>query len=122
MSILPTDQRDRNGRPLPTIENFVTIMENAKRYEGVRFNELCLRAEVHSVEKGKLNIEPWTDANEAESMHFIEKYFGMYSKEKHAAALKIFFERRKYNPLVDIIDRIEWDGVERCKHLLTTWM
>ena len=122
MSILPSDQRDSHGRPLPTIENFVVIMENAAQYKGVRYNELCLRAEIHNIEKGKLSIEPWTDADDAMSMHFIEKNFGMYSKEKHAAALKILFEKRRYNPLVDIIDRIEWDGQERCKHLLTKWM
>ena len=122
MSILPADQRDRNGRPLPTIENFVMIMENAIQYKGIRYNDLCTKAEIHNIINGKLTIEPWTDADEAESMRFIEKNFGMYSKDKHSAALKILFEHRRYNPLIDIIDKIEWDGVERCKHLLTKWM
>ena len=122
LTIIPEDLRDKKGNPLPTIENFVTIMENSSLYKGVRFNELRGRAEIHEVKGKNIIITPWSDADEAQSMLYIEKYYKLYSKDKHAAALKILFDRRKYNPLVDIVDKVKWDGVERCKHLLTKWM
>ena len=86
-------------------------------YAGVHYNEMLNCAEIHS--KGK--ITRWSDADDAHSMNYIESAFGLYSREKHAAALRILFDHRKYNPLRDIIDSIEWDGEERCKHFLTRW-
>ena len=121
MSVIPQEQRDSRGRPLPTISNFVTILENSDAYKGVRFNELWARAEVHEVVNGEVKIRGWNDADEARSMFFIETHFGIYSKEKHTAALKILFDERRYNPLRDIVDDIKWDGQNRCEHFLTRW-
>ena len=102
--------RDKNGNPKPTIANILTIMDNAKMYEGIRYNELSGRAEIHSRKAGEIVIEPWTDADEAHSMNYIENAFCIYSREKHSAALRILFDSRKYNPIRDIVDSIEWDG------------
>ena len=122
MSVIPSEQRDRNGRPLPTISNFVTILENCEMYKGVRYNELWARAEVHEVDRnGNINIRGWNDADEARNMFFIENNFGIYSKDKHSAALKILFDERRYNPLRDIVDGIEWDGKNRCEQFLSRW-
>lgn len=113
--------RDKNGNPKPTIANILTIMDNAKMYEGIRYNELSGRAEIHSRKAGEIVIEPWTDADEAHSMNYIENAFGIYSREKHSAALRILFDSRKYNPIRDIVDSIEWDGENRVEHFLHTW-
>ena len=120
-SIFQPDERDKDGKPRPTISNFVKIMENDKRYAGIKFNEMRSKGEIHTVSKGKLSVEPWTDADEARSMQYIESAFGIYSKDKHAAALRILFQERAYNPLKDIIDGIKWDGTPRCRHFLTKW-
>ena len=120
-SIFQPDERDKDGKPRPTISNIIKIMENDKRYAGIKFNEMRSKGEIHTVSKGKLSVEPWTDADEARSMQYIESAFGIYSKDKHAAALRILFQERAYNPLRDIIDSIEWDGTPRCKHFLTKW-
>lgn len=104
-----------------TISNFVKIMENDRRYAGIKFNELRGKAEVHTVNKGKLTVVPWTDADEAHSMQYIESAFGIYSKDKHAAALRILFQERSYNPLIEIVDGIVWDGEPRCEHFLAKW-
>ena len=121
MSVIPSEQRDRNGRPLPTISNFVTILENCDAYKNIRYNELWARAEVHEVVNGNISIRGWNDADEARSMFFIENTFGIYSKEKHSAALRILFDERRYNPLRDIVDALEWDGKNRVEHFLTKW-
>lgn len=120
-SIFQADERDKNGNPVNTISNYVKIMENDRRYSGIRFNEMRGKAEVHSTQKGKVIIEPWTDADEAHSMQYIESAFGIYSKDKHAAALRILFQERSYNPLIEIVDGIKWDGEPRCEHFLAKW-
>ena len=112
---------DKSDKLRNEISNFVAIMESDPRYEGVRFNEMATRAEVHTVKNGKLKIMPWSDADEAQSMMYIESKYGLYSKDKHSAALRILFEERSYNPIRDIVDGIKWDGENRCQHFLHRW-
>lgn len=110
-----------NDKPKPVIENFLLVMQKDKRYSNIKFNEISQRAEVHKVEDGKLEIVPWSDADEAMSLNYIESTYGLYSKDKHTAALRILFEERKYNPIIDIVGDIKWDGEERCSHFLHKW-
>lgn len=90
-------------------------------YSNVRFNDMSDSAEIHRVENGKLKITKWTDTDEAKSRSYIESTYGIYSREKHNDALRMLFESRRYNPIIDIIDGIEWDGEERCEKFLTKW-
>ena len=119
--IFQPEERDKDGNPKNAISSFTKIMENDRRYSGVRYNELTGRGEIHLMRGGAPAVVPWTDADEAQSMQYIESAFGLYSKEKHLAALKILFEERRYNPLRDIIDSIAWDGVDRCRGFLHRW-
>ena len=93
-------------------------MVNSQQYAGVRYNELTQSAEIHSVKDGKVVIKKWTDADEAQSMNYIESAFKIYSKDKHSAALRILFEERRYNPIQEIVEQTEWDGVPRCQEFL----
>lgn len=108
---------DKDGKPLPVIENFVTIMENDVNYSAIKYNEMLWCAEVHN--SGR--ITRWTDADDARSMMYIESKYGLYNKDKHGAALRLLFEARAYNPIVDIVDGIKWDGEERCRYFLRDW-
>lgn len=108
---------DKDGKPLPVIENFMAIMLNDANYSAIRYNELTGCAEVHN--KGR--ITRWTDADEARSMMYIESKYGLYNKDKHSAALRILFEDRAYNPIIDIVDAQKWDGKERCRYFLRDW-
>ena len=109
------------GEPKCTVNNFFLIMAQDRHYECVRFNELAGCAEIHIVKRGSAKIRRWTDADEAESMRYIEHEYGLFSREKHSAALRLLFEDRAYNPIIDIVDSIEWDGKQRCKHFLHEW-
>lgn len=114
--IFQPEDRDKDGHPKPTISNFLKIMENDRMYQNIHYNEMLGCAEIHGKE-----VERWTDADEAQSMRYIEEAFGLYSKDKHAAALRILFNERKYNPLRDMVDNIKWDGTERCAFFLRDW-
>ena len=113
---------DDKGRPACTVNNLFLIMVQDRKFEAVRYNELAGRAEIHIIDKrGNLTIRRWTDADEAESTRYIEENYGLYSREKHASALRLLFEERKYNPIRDIVDGINWDGETRCCHFLSKW-
>lgn len=117
-SIFQPEDRDKNGSPKPTIPNFLKIMQNDRMYAGIFFNEMLQRAEIHGSDG---SITRWSDADEAQSMCYIEEAFGLYSKDKHAAALRILFDQRKYNPIKNMIDDIVWDGQSRCTEFLIKW-
>ena len=97
------------------------IMSNDKHYNCVRFNEMSGNAEVHTVRDGNIKIEKWNDTDEAKSRQYIEDTYGLYSKDKHGDALRMLFEARSYNPIIDIIEGVEWDKVERCERFLIEW-
>lgn len=111
----------RNNSILPTISNFTKIMIHDEFYSGVRYNELADRPEIHQIGDDGPEIRPWNDADEAASRNHIELEYGLYSRDKHADALRILFGARRYNPLTDIIDDLKWDGEERCIHFLARW-
>lgn len=113
---------DKHGKPEPTIDNFLLFMMREKQYQGIRYNVLAGHAEIHEIDKdGKLTITPWDDAADAKSKHYFELRHDLYSPMKHDAALRIFFDYRKYNPLLDLVESLEWDGQNRCEHFLTEW-
>ena len=117
----PTLRYGKDDKLKNEISNYLGIMESDERYANIKFNEMAGRAEIHLQEDGKLKIVPWSDADEAQSMMYIESKYGLYSKDKHSAALRILFENRAYNPIIDIVDHVEWDGVPRCQQFLHEW-
>jgi predicted P-loop ATPase len=108
-------------KPKNVISNYLEVIRHDKWYSGIQFNEVGNRAEIHKVDGEKLEIIPWSDADEAQSMNYIEHKYLLYSKDKHAAALRILFEERRYNPIKDIVGKIKWDGKPRCTEFLTKW-
>lgn len=97
------------------------IMLQDRQYEKVRYNELSGRAEIHDVQNGGVEIRNWNDADEAYSRNYIEHHYKLYSKDKHSDALRILFNERRYNPIIDIVEAVKWDGVNRCEHFLSKW-
>lgn len=108
-------------KPKNVISNYLEVMRHDKWYSGIRFNEVGNRAEIHRMNGDELEIVPWSDADEAQSMNYIEQKYLLYSKDKHASALRILFDERRYNPIKDIVDSIEWDGKPRCTEFLIKW-
>lgn len=122
MEVRPTLQANpKTGKPEITIENFYRIMSSDNVYNDIRYNEMSDCAEIHSIVDGKLKIKKWTDTDEAKSRSYVEATYGLYNREKHTDALRMLFDSRKYNPVIDIIEGIEWDGEERCEQFLTKW-
>lgn len=112
----------KTGKPLITIDNFLTVMEMDRHYANIRYNELSGNAEIHGlIVDGNVVIEKWTDTQNAASERYMEQTYDLYSPLKHEKALRILFEKRRYNPVRDRIEEIEWDGIERCEHFLNKW-
>ena len=113
----PILQPDSKGKPPQTIEAFRCVLMDDVRFNNVRFNELRGCGEIH--DKGKITI--WSDTDDAEAMYYLESVYGMYSKEKYMAALRLLFKAREYNPVKNLVEGIKWDGERRCHDFLHKW-
>lgn len=111
-------ERDDRGQVAQTISNFLQVLNGDAMFETLKFNMLT-----HSPEKyvdGK--VESWTDADDAAAREYIERKFKIHSTPKLDDAFRVMFAAREYNPVTDLIDSIEWDGVPRVRTLLSKWM
>lgn len=108
---------DGNGRPLSSINNFLQVLENDPKFDGIRFNLLTYSPE--QLRNGKM--ERWLDSDDAETRRYIEKEYGFHSAQKCDDALRIVFAKNQYHPIRDLVDGFEWDGQERIPHFLHTW-
>lgn len=108
---------DASGKPATSTYNFIKVLEQDKRFKGLKLNLLT-----HSPEKevdGKM--EKWTDADDADTRAYIEYKYGFHSVQKCSDALRIVFAKNKYHPIRDLIDSFEWDGVNRIEGFLAKW-
>lgn len=114
---------DKNGIPLDTISNFFNIMTCDPHYKNVRFNVITQQAEVTTIDSdGVERLKNWSDTEDASSMNYIESEYHLYSPQKHTAALRMFFKVREYNPIVNLINGLKWDGKNRIENCLSEWM
>lgn len=108
---------DKNGKVMITVENFLKVMQQDRRFENIKYNVLLNAAEVEEQDGPRR----WTDADEAESKRYIEDTYKLYSSVKHGEAMRLLWQEREYNPIVNIIDAVEWDGEPRIERFLVEW-
>ncbi len=107
-------KRDGNGKPITSIENFVGIMRQDDFFSGIRFNLLTYSPEWDG--------EKWDDTNDSTVRGYIEAKYKIHSREKCDDGFRMFLRTREYNPVIEEIESIKWDGVERIPTLLSKWL
>lgn len=107
-----TDKLIRDGRGLvmKKPDNFILYLENHPKYAGkLKYNEfLCQR---------EYDGEVFSDARQDIIYNDIERGLGIYNRSMVDSALSEVFEAHKYNPVVDYIKSLKWDGKKRIESL-----
>ena len=98
-----------------TIENFYKLITDHYG-DKLRLNEMAGKPEKWNKASGRWR--EWTDADESEARAYFEGNYGMYSQAKLADALAIYFKDHKVNPLLNILNALEWDGKPRVEQFL----
>ena len=98
-----------------TIDNFYKLITDHYG-DKLRLNEMTGKPEWY--DRNRKIWREWTDAQESEARAYFEGNYGMYSQAKLADALLIYFKDHKVNPLLDILNGLEWDGKPRVEHFL----
>lgn len=109
---------NEKGNPHNTIANYIEILKNDPIFESLKFNQLSYSPEKTS------NCETlrWIDSDDSATRNYIEKNYFIHSEKKLDDALRIIFKKREYHPIKQIIESVQWDGVERIPTLLTKWL
>ena len=97
----------------PTIDNFYRLMTNHYG-DKLRLNEMTGKPEF--LRNGEWR--EWTDTEESRMRSYFESTYSMYSQNKMTDALLIYFNNHKVNPLLEILDSLEWDGKPRVEQFL----
>ena len=98
-----------------TIDNFYRLITNHYGRH-LRLNEMTGKPEFYDT--GRKVWREWTDAQESEARAYFEGNYGMYSQAKLSDALAIYFKDHKVNPLLTILEKLEWDGKPRVEFFL----
>lgn len=106
-----------NG-PASTIENFMRIFRKDDYFCTLQFNELSGSPE-RKTPNGPVR---WQDVDDSKAKYHIEKIHKLSSQKKYEDAIRVRFDEVKYHPVKDMIDPLEWDGVERMEAMLAKWM
>lgn len=98
-----------------TIDNFYKLITDHYG-DKLRLNEMTGKPE--RWDRNRKTWREWTDADESDMRAYFESTYGMYSQAKLADALAVYFRDHKVNPLLKILEKLEWDGKPRVEHFL----
>lgn len=107
-------KRDGNGKAISSIENYFEIMMQDDFFNGIKFNMLTYSPEWDGVK--------WDDTRDSTVRGYIEARYKIHSREKCDDGFRMFLKCREYNPVIEEIEAIKWDGIERIPTLLSKWL
>ena len=115
----PGQNTQTSNKPAPppkaTVDTFYRLITDHYG-TNIRFNELTGRPEYFDHARRKWVA--WADAQEAEARAYFETSYGLYMPAKLQDAFQIYFKDHKVNPLIDILEDLQWDGKPRVEHFL----
>ncbi len=106
---------DGHGKPLVSIDNFLTILRADDYFSGLKFNVMKHAPEHLSPEN---TITQWLDKDDAKARHYIEHKYKLHNAAKYSDAIRILFSEREYHPLQERVQSLTWDGNSRIKRFL----
>src|SRR5699024_10249608 len=90
-----------------------------------RLNEFTQMKEINSIpfwRKKNDKNEQWTDMDEAQLLVYFGKNYGLINKRQIFEVLDSVFYLNSYNPIVDYLDHVKWDGRVRLEYLFIDYL
>ncbi len=117
------DSGSNTGEIMPTIDNFVTILENDPNLKGLGgLNMFTGRYEVlHKLPWVRFKAS-WTDDDSSNLRHYIESHYNCMHRGNLEDAISVVFGAHQFHPVRDYLDGLEWDGKSRVEYLLIDYL
>lgn len=113
------------GALAQTIGNAVAILRNDPRLKGrLAFNEMDhnIVARADLPWRAVKNADQWIDADDAALRFYLERVYGLNSKDKIFDAVNVVAGENKYHPVRDYLSTCTWDGTPRVDTLLIDYL
>jgi putative DNA primase/helicase len=116
------------GQPLKTIENVLTVLENDVNLKGRIRLDTFADAIVgiapfpwapRDMETGTFH---WAEQDDSGIAVYMEKVLGFQSREKIGHALNQCAARNRFNPVIDYLRGLQWDGIKRLDTLFIDYL
>lgn len=121
---LPQLAYDKKGI-LQTIENMCeAIQYDPELYQKIKYNTLSYSPYIF----GSLpwehedNYREWNNADDSNLKCYIEAKYGLKNMEKMMEAFNVVVNRNKFNPVIEYLEQIQWDGEHRIENLLSDYL
>lgn len=107
------------GQPLKTIENILIALEGEPNLKGrIKLDEFADSiigvAPLPWAPRDQQNGEfKWAEKDDSGLIIYLEKILGFQSKDKLMHALNQCAAKYSFNPVVDYLNSLQWDGVKR---------
>lgn len=118
-------QPTEKGGLATTIENVVLILQNDPKLAGSLALDEMNRAIVtkRSLPWRKVDgISQWTDSDDSALRRYLEKLYGIASKDKIFDAVNSAAREASFHPVRDYLADCTWDGVQRVDTLLIDYL
>ena len=113
------------GAIAQTIENVVVILKHDPELAGcLALNEM----EHNIVTRDSLpwrrvnGSSQWVDADDAALRYYLERFYGISSKDRIFDAVNVVATENRFHPVRDYLDACTWDGVPRVESLLIDYL
>ena len=113
------------GTLAQSIENVVTLLRHDPRLTGC----LGLNEMEHQIVARKdlpwrkvTGTSQWIDADDAALRYYLERTYGISSKDKIFDAVNVVAGENSFHPVRDYLDSCVWDGVPRVESLLIDYL
>lgn len=112
-------ERNKEGVVKQTMSNCVFVLQHDPVLAGaIRRNELNCRIDIIRGMPWKRRGDPIIDTDEMNIRLYLEKNYGLTSKEKVEAAIAIVANENSFHPIRDRLETLVWDGQERIRFAL----
>ncbi|RAK21123.1 virulence-associated protein E [Anoxybacillus vitaminiphilus] len=116
------------GQPLKTIENILIAMEGDPQLKGkIRLDTFSdtivgIAPFPWAPREDETGMFRWTGKDDSGLAIYIEKILGFQSREKLEHALNQCASKNRFNPVVDYLNSLKWDGVKRLDTLFIDYL
>lgn len=113
------------GTIAQTIENTVTILSHDPRLAGrLAFNEMehSIVAQEDLPWRKIIGASQWVDSDDAALRLYLERMYGISSKDKIYDAVNVVAQRNRFHPVREYLEGCIWDGVPRVETLLVDYL
>ena len=113
------------NRPFDTISNCMVVLENDPRLKGrFCYNDIAYTRTVECPVPwdGSVGTRRIIDTDYTEFAAYLETGYGLMNKNKARDAVLNVCYRHHYNPILEWLESLEWDGQERVGTLLAEFM